>query len=232
MITVRPSAERGRGDFGWLQARYTFSFNTYYDPEHVQFRSLRVINEDRVRPGAGFGEHGHSDMEILTWVLSGSIEHRDSLGHGAVLRPGELQRMSAGRGIRHSEFNPSADQPLHLLQIWIFPDREGIEPEYEQRAVPEEERRGRLRVVASGDGRGGSMRIHQDATMEIANLAPGESVRHELAAGRAAWLQVARGRVTMNGIRLDQGDGAAVEDEAHLEIVAEAPSEVLLFDLA
>jgi redox-sensitive bicupin YhaK (pirin superfamily) len=232
MITLRPSAERGRGDFGWLQARYTFSFHRYNDPRHMNFRALRVINEDRVQPGAGFGEHGHADMEILTWVLSGAIEHRDSLGHGAILRPGELQRMSAGRGIRHSEFNPSRDEPLHLLQVWIEPDQTGIAPEYEQKAFPIEQRRGKLLVVASGDGRAGSLQIHQDAVLAIANLEPGEAVGHDLEAGRGAWLQVARGRVGLNGTPLGQGDGAAVEDEPSLEIIAEEPSEILLFDLA
>jgi redox-sensitive bicupin YhaK (pirin superfamily) len=232
MITIRPGAERGRGDFGWLQARYTFSFNRYYDPEHIQFRSLRVINEDRVRPGAGFGEHGHADMEILTWVLSGAIEHRDSLGHGAVLRPGEVQRMTAGKGIRHSEFNPSADEPLHLLQVWIVPTAEGIEPEYEQRAYPLDARRGRLCLVASEDGREDSMRIHANASLAIANLDPGQPVHYTLAEGRGAWLQVARGRVRLNGVSLEQGDGAAIEDEPSLEVLAEEPAEILLFDLA
>ena len=232
MLTVRPSGARGRVDHGWLDARHTFSFGAYRDPEHMGYRSLRVINEDRVAPGAGFGEHGHSDMEILTWVLSGRLRHADNTGGGEVIEPGTIQRMSAGTGIRHSEFNASKDEPVRLLQIWILPDRQGHTPGYESRDFPESERRNRLRVLASPDGRDGSVRVHQDAFMLDALLTRGSKVEHALAPGRGAWIQVARGRVRVNGTELGQGDACAVEDEATVAIEALEDAEAIVFDLA
>jgi hypothetical protein len=231
MITVRRSHERGRARLGWLDTRYSFSFADYHDPRFMGFRALRVLNEDRVAPGKGFPEHGHRDMEILTWVLSGELEHRDSLGNGSRIRPGELQRMSAGTGVKHSEFNPSAE-PLHLLQIWILPERDGLAPSYEQRHFPAAERAGRLRLVASRDGRDGSLRVHQDVAVHAALLGPGHAVAHALRPGRHAWLQVARGRCTLNGVALEVGDGAAVSDETSLRLERADDAEVLLFDLA
>jgi redox-sensitive bicupin YhaK (pirin superfamily) len=232
MIAVRPAAERGHADHGWLDTRHTFSFASYHDPRHMGFRSLRVINEDRVKPGEGFGTHAHRDMEILTWVLEGALEHKDSMGNGSVIRPGDLQRMSAGTGVTHSEFNPSREEPVHFLQIWLLPRERGLPPGYEQKGFPEEERRGRLRLIAAGDGRDGAVTIHQDADLWTALLEPGESVRHALAPGRYAWLHVARGAVSLNGSTLGSGDGAAVSDEAALEIAGAADAEVMLFDLA
>lgn len=232
MITVRPSEERGRTRREWLESYHTFSFADYGDPRHMGFRSLRVINEDYVAPGRGFGAHSHQDMEIVTYVLEGALEHRDSLGTGSVIRPGELQRMSAGTGIVHSEMNASPTEPVHFLQIWIVPERRGIEPGYEQRAVPEEERRGRLRLVASRDGRDGSLTVHQDAELYAALLEPGESVAHPLRRGRSAWVQVARGAVMLNGVALKAGDGAAASEEELLTLSATEPAEVLLFDLS
>ena len=231
MIAVRPAAERGHADHGWLDTRHTFSFASYHDPRHMGFRSLRVINEDRVQPAEGFGTHAHRDMEILTWVLEGALEHKDSMGNGSVIRPGDLQRMSAGTGVTHSEFNPSREAPVHFLQIWLLPRERGLPPGYEQKGFPQEARRGRLRLIAAGDGREGAVTIHQDADVWTALLQPGESVRHALAPGRYAWLHVARGAVTLNGSTLGAGDGAAVSDEAALEITAAAGAEVLLFDL-
>ncbi len=232
MIAIRPAADRGQTATDWLDSRHTFSFNDYYDPDHVQFRSLRVINDDKVAPAAGFGTHPHRDMEIITYVVGGALEHQDSLGTGSVIRPGEVQRMSAGTGIRHSEFNPSATEPVHLLQIWLLPDRRGLRPEYEQKAFPEADRRGRWRLVASPDGRDGSVTVHQDAELYATILEPGETARHELRPGRYAWVQVARGSVTVNGKQLTEGDGAAVAEERSLAVTATAPAEVLLFDLA
>jgi len=234
MITVRKSEARGHFDHGWLDTRHTFSFAGYHDPEHMGFGPLRVVNEDRVQPGEGFGRHGHRDMEILSWVLEGALAHRDSTGGEGVLRPGEVQRMSAGTGVRHSEMNPSRDEPVHFLQIWILPDRTGHTPSYEQKAFPEAERRGRLRLVASPDGAEGSVTIHQDARMYAGLLAEGERTRHVLAPGRQAWVQVARGALALDGQPLEAGDGAAVTDEAALELIGRgaAPAEVLLFDLA
>jgi redox-sensitive bicupin YhaK (pirin superfamily) len=196
------------------------------------FRSLRVINEDRVKPAEGFGTHAHRDMEILTWVLEGALEHKDSMGNGSVIRPGDLQRMSAGTGVTHSEFNPSREAPVHFLQIWLLPRERGLPPGYEQKRFPQEARRGRLRLIAAGDGREGAVTIHQDADLWTALLQPGESVRHALAPGRYAWVHVARGAVSLNGSTLGAGDGAAVSDEATLEITGAARAEVLLFDLA
>ncbi|MBX3024860.1 pirin family protein [bacterium] len=231
MITIRRAAERGHTRIGWLDSWHTFSFGEYHDPRHVEFRALRVINEDRVAPGQGFGTHAHRDMEIVTYVLDGALEHRDSLGNGSVIRPGEIQRMSAGTGIRHSEFNASASDTVHFLQIWIMPARAGIAPGYEQRALPAGVRGG-LAVIASPDGRAGSVTIHQDAAILAAQLAPGASVEHPLAAGRHAWVQVARGTVTANGQSLQAGDGAAVGDERAVQLNAAADAEVLVFDLA
>jgi redox-sensitive bicupin YhaK (pirin superfamily) len=232
MITIRPSNERGGGDYGWLKTRHTFSFSDYSDPKWMGFRSLRVINEDWVAPSGGFPTHPHRDMEIITYVLSGKLEHKDSLGTGSVILPGDGQRMSAGRGIRHSEANPSAKDAVHLLQIWILPDKQGHEPEYEQKSFPESEKSGKFRLIASNDGANGSVKINQDAKLFVTLLAPGEEVTQSLASRRHAWLQVAKGEVELDGRRLQQGDGAAVSDEKQLTIKATEAAEVLLFDLA
>jgi redox-sensitive bicupin YhaK (pirin superfamily) len=232
MIRVRPAAERGHSDLGWLKTSYTFSFNTYYDPAHMGFRALRVINEDVVMPGQGFGMHGHRDMEIVTYVISGALEHRDNLGNGDILRAGELQRMTAGTGIQHSEFNPSEDEPVHLYQIWLFPERPNLTPGYEQKAFDARERGGRLRLVASPDGREGSLKIHQDATISLGRLETEESLVHPLEPGRHGWVQVVRGSIAVNGHTLAAGDGAAVSDEPSLQIEAMQPSELIFFDLA
>ncbi|HJS99925.1 MAG TPA: pirin family protein [Terriglobales bacterium] len=233
MITLRPADQRGQADYGWLHTRYTFSFADYYDPKHVHFRSLRVINEDHVEPGHGFGTHPHRDMEIITYVLEGALAHKDSMGTGSTIRPGEVQRMSAGTGVLHSEFNRSPSEEVHLLQIWILPERKGIEPSYEQKEFGRESKLNRLRLVASPDGAEGSVTIQQDARLYASILEEGKSVRHELGEGRYAWLQVVRGEVSLNGTSLKGGDGAAVEHEAALEIIARSPnSEFLLFDLA
>jgi redox-sensitive bicupin YhaK (pirin superfamily) len=231
MISIRPAKERGHADHGWLDTWHTFSFADYYDPRFMGFRALRVINEDFVAPGRGFPTHGHRDMEIITYVLEGALEHRDSLGTGSTIRPGEVQRMSAGTGVRHSEANPSASDPLHLLQIWIEPSRTGIAPGYEQKAFSDADRRGRLRLVASPDGAEGSVTIHQDARVYATVLEPGDTVLHRLAPGRHAWLHVARGSLTLNGHRLAQGDGAAITGEPTLTLTADLPAEALLFDL-
>jgi redox-sensitive bicupin YhaK (pirin superfamily) len=232
MITLRPSAERGRSELGWLSSRFTFSFADYLDPRHMGFRSLRVINEDRVQPGAGFPTHGHRDMEIVTYIVEGALEHRDSLGTGSVIRPGEVQRMTAGTGVTHSEYNPSRSEPVHLLQIWILPERQGLPPSYEQRAFPPVEMQGQLRLVASRDGRDGSVTMHQDARLFAARLAAGDEVVHRPPPGRHAWVQVVRGSLALNGTTLGQGDGAAVSDEAHLDLRAHEPAEILLFELS
>jgi redox-sensitive bicupin YhaK (pirin superfamily) len=231
MIRVRKASERGHFDHGWLDTYHSFSFARYYDPRHMGFRALRVINEDRVAPGRGFGTHPHRDMEIVTYVLDGALAHKDSLGTGSTIRPGELQRMSAGTGITHSEFNTSDSQPVHLYQIWLEPEREGLEPSYEQRAFPEGERHNRLRLVASPDGHDGSLTIRQDARLYLATLDGGRGVSHDLEPGRHAWLQVLRGDVGINGLALAAGDGAAISVEPGLTIRADGPSEVLLFDL-
>ena len=232
MLTVRKSADRGTADLGWLYSRHTFSFADYYDAAHMGFGPLRVINEDRVRPGQGFGTHGHRDMEIISYVLEGALEHKDSIGTGSVIRPGEVQVMSAGTGIRHSEFNHSKTEGVHFLQIWIVPDREGIAPRYDQKRFPDQERRGQLRLVGSSDGRDGSIVIHQDVELFAAILNSVEEVTHALRSGRKAWLQVVRGAIESNGLRLDGGDGAAVENEAVLSVKAAGDGvELLLFDL-
>jgi redox-sensitive bicupin YhaK (pirin superfamily) len=232
MITVRPAAERGQTKLDWLDSWHSFSFGDYYDPDHSQFRSLRVLNDDKVAPSGGFGMHPHRDFEIVTYVVSGALEHKDSLGTGAVVRPGEVQRMTAGTGVLHSEFNPSATEPVHLLQIWLTPERRGLTPGYEQKAFPEADRRGQWRLVASHDGREGSVTIHQDAEVYATLLAPGESASHSLRPGRFGWVQVARGAVTLNGRPLETGDAAAVSEESALKVIATESAELLLFDLA
>ncbi|MET0646809.1 MAG: pirin family protein [Pyrinomonadaceae bacterium] len=231
MIRVRPAGERGKTRAPWLDGNHTFSFNRYYDPRWTGFRDLFVINEDFVAPSSGFPPHSHADMEIITYVIEGALEHRDSAGGNGVIRPGEVQKMSAGTGVTHSEMNPSPDAPVHLLQIWIRPEREGLRPYYEQKAFPEEERRGRLRLVAAPGGTDGSVTLYQDVRLYDALLAAGEEVTHNLAHGRHAWLQVVKGAVTLNGERLGAGDGAAVSDEESLTVRADEESEVLLFDL-
>jgi quercetin 2,3-dioxygenase len=232
MIRVRKAAERGHFDHGWLDTYHTFSFGDYYDPAHLGFRSLRVINDDRVQPGQGFGMHGHRDMEIVTYVLDGALQHKDSLGNGSIIRAGELQRMTAGTGVRHSEFNPSDKEGVHLYQIWLLPERTGLKPSYEELAVGEEEKQGRFRLVASPDGAAGSLTIAQDARLYLALLPPGQAVAHSIEPGRAAWLQVFRGSVNVLGNDLSAGDGVAVTDENAISVQAAVPSEVLLFDLA
>ena len=232
MIAIRPANERGHANHGWLDTYHTFSFSTYRDPRHMHFRALRVMNEDFVAPGQGFGTHPHDNMEIVTYVLSGALEHRDSMGNGEVLRPGEFQRMSAGSGITHSEFNPSAEEPVHLYQIWLFPREKDITPSYEQKRFDEAERHNRLRLVASPDAAEESLTIHTDARAYLASLDAGRQVTHELAPRRHAWLQVLRGAVTLNGQPLGTSDGAAVSEETSLTIVATENAEVMLFDLA
>lgn len=229
MIEIRRSEERGHNLLSWLDTRFTFSFDQYHDPEHMQFRSLRVLNEDVIAPAGGFPLHPHRDMEILTWVLEGALEHRDSTGGHGVIRPGELQHMTAGRGVRHSEFNASQTQPVHLLQIWILPESHGLVPGYEQIAFPEEDLRGQFHPVA---GPQAPITIRQDASLYIARLDANAEARHALASGRHAWVQIARGAVLLNGSPLKAGDGAAVSNEAELRVAAQEPSEVLLFDLA
>lgn len=235
MITLRPANERGHANHGWLDTYHTFSFDTYYDPKHMHFRSLRVINEDRVAPGRGFGTHPHSDMEIVTYVLEGELAHKDSMGTGSTIVPGEVQRMSAGTGVLHSEFNHSKSEQVHLLQIWILPERRGLEPSYEQKFFPDEEKLNRFRVIASREGRDGSVKIHQDASINAALVDEGKCVTYPLGEGRYAWIQVARGAVTVNGKALNQGDGAAISDEQQITIIGSTSgkrAEVLLFDLA
>lgn len=232
MVTVRPSHERGRFDHGWLDTAHTFSFGRFHDPDHMGFRALRVINEDVVAPGRGFDTHPHRDMEIVTWVLDGALEHKDSAGNIGVIRPGEAQRMTAGRGIFHSEYNHSRTAPVHLLQIWIHPERNGLEPGHEQREFPVESRENTLRLIASPDGADGSLTIHQDARIYATVLRAGKSAGLDLAPGRAAWVQVAKGRVRVNGQALGAGDGASVEGEPALRIEADEDAEALVFDLA
>lgn len=232
MIQIRRANERGHANHGWLDTYHTFSFSTYQDPSHTRFRSLRVMNEDWIAAGQGFGTHPHRDMEIVTYVLSGALEHKDSMGNGEVLRPGEFQRMTAGTGITHSEFNPSADEPVHLYQIWLFPERKGLEPSYEQKRFSQQERHNRLRLVASRDAAEGSLLIHQDAAIYLATLEKEHAVQHRLAPDRYAWLQVLRGSVRLNGQPLATSDGAAVSEETDLEVIADQPAEVMLFDLS
>jgi redox-sensitive bicupin YhaK (pirin superfamily) len=235
MITVRRSKDRGVGRHGWLTSHHTFSFANYYDPKHMGFRSLRVINEDTVAPGSGFGEHHHDNMEIISIVMEGALAHRDNTGGEEVLRRGEVQRMSAGTGVAHSEFNGSKEEPVHFFQIWIMPEKDGIAPGYEQKLFPDEERRGQLRLLAAPGGENGSLRIHSDARLYTSILDRNQRVEHKLGAGRGAWIQVARGSVEVNGTKLSEGDGAAIENESLLAIAADVPagtSEILLFDLA
>ena len=233
MITVRHAGERGTANLGWLDSRHTFSFGHYYDPNHMGFGPLRVINEDRVRAGGGFDTHGHRDMEIISYVLEGALEHKDSIGTGSVIRPGDVQVMSAGTGIRHSEFNHSKKDPVHFLQIWVMPDRQGLKPRYDQKNFPDMEKRGRLRLVGSPDGRDGSIVIHQDTEIYDALLSRGHAVTHTLKAGRKSWIQVVGGAVDVNGKPAVAGDGVAAEDEAVVSITARADdTEVLVFDLA
>ena len=232
-MVLRPAEERGAADHGWLDTRHTFSFASYYDPRHMGFRALRVINDDRIAGGGGFPMHPHRDMEIVTYVLDGALEHKDSLGNGSVIRPGEAQRMSAGRGIRHSEFNPSRRDDVHLLQIWIEPDLAGVEPSYEQKPIPPADRTNRLQVVASADGRDGSVRIHSTTSLYATVIEPGRTVAHAVEPGRHAWLHVARGAVTVNGRPMKDGDGLAVTAPGLLELTGrDRGAEVLVFDLA
>lgn len=231
MVEIRPSEERGQNEHSWLKTRFSFSFDQYYDPEHTQFRALRVLNEDVVAPGQGFGMHPHRDMEILTWVLDGALQHRDSMGNSGVIRPGELQHMSAGTGVMHSEFNASAKDPVHLLQIWILPERKGLKPGYEQLAFADADLRNQFGLVAGADPNA-PLTIRQDAALYIARLDSGVKATHTLARGRHAWVQVAKGSIRLNGRGLNAGDGASVSDESQVRVEATEPSEVLLFDLA
>jgi hypothetical protein len=231
MMLVRRAAERGHFDHGWLDTSHTFSFAEYYDPRWMGFRALRVINEDRVQPGAGFPTHGHRDMEILTYVLEGGLAHKDSTGGGGVIRPGDVQRMSAGTGVRHSEFNASPDEPVHFYQIWIEPSARGIAPGYEQHTYARDEMRGQLRLVAAPDAAEGASRIAQDARVYATVLEPGQAITHALGPSRHAWVQVARGAVDVNGTALSAGDGAGISDEARLAMTAREASQLLLFDL-
>ncbi len=242
MMNIRKADERGHADHGWLRSQHTFSFARYYDPRHMGFRNLRVINEDRVHPGAGFGTHPHRDMEIISYVLDGALEHADSMGNGSIIRPGEVQRMSAGTGIAHSEYNHSKTDPVHFLQIWIEPQEASLAPSYEQKAFPEREKQNALRLVASRDGRDGSVLIHQDVDLYVSLLEPGKTIIFERKAGRHVWLQVARGRARVNGEELAAGDGLATSDIDTLTITGAADpesknhgdehAEILLFDLS
>jgi quercetin 2,3-dioxygenase len=231
-LTLRRSGDRGHADFGWLDSRHTFSFGEYFEHRHMGFGPLRVINDDRVAPGAGFPTHPHRDMEIISYVLEGALEHKDTLGTSSVIRPGEVQRMSAGTGIRHSEYNASDAEPVHFLQIWIVPEREGLKPGYEQKNFSDEEKRGRLRLVASGDGRDGAVTLHRDVDLYATLLSPGQSVAHEIEAGRGAWIQAARGTLAVNGETIEAGDGVSVVGPATLRLSAKSESEALLFDIA
>lgn len=232
MLTIRKSNARGASDFGWLDSKHTFSFGHYYDPANMGFGALRVINEDIVDGGAGFGTHPHDNMEIISYVLDGALAHKDSLGTGSVIRPGDVQRMSAGTGIAHSEFNASANDPVHFLQIWVLPEERGLAPSYEQKSFPPEERQGRLRLVGARDGRDGALTIHQDLDLFVATLAKGDAVTHTLRPHRKAWVQVTRGTVSVNGASVAAGDGAALTDETEVRLAANDNAEVLLFDLA
>jgi redox-sensitive bicupin YhaK (pirin superfamily) len=231
MITVRNSSDRGHAEHGWLLSHHSFSFADYYDPQQMGWGKLRVINEDRVQPGKGFGTHGHKDMEIISYVLEGQLQHKDSMGNGTIIRPGDVQRMSAGTGVQHSEFNPSADALVHFLQIWIEPERHGTAPGYEQKVFTAADKRGRLRLLASRNGREGSVTVHQDADLYASLLSAGEQVSHQIAPGRIAYLHLVKGAVRVNGTQLTTGDGAKIKDEQDLIIVASEDAELLLFDL-
>ncbi len=233
MIAVRSAQDRGNANFGWLDSRHTFSFGSYYDPNHMGFSSLRVINEDKVKPGQGFGTHSHRDMEIISYVLAGELAHKDSIGNGSVIRPGDVQRMSAGTGIAHSEFNASNADPVHFLQIWILPERGGIKPSYEQKHFDVAERQGQLRLVASPNGKDDSVTIHQDAYLYVATLNNGDRVNYSANSNRSLWIQVARGGIEVNGQVLNTGDGAAITEETEISLSATTDNtEILLFDLA
>ncbi|HVY64734.1 MAG TPA: pirin family protein [Gammaproteobacteria bacterium] len=232
MMLIRPAAERGHANHGWLDSRHTFSFADYHDPRYMGFGPLRVINEDRVQPGKGFGTHGHRDMEIISYVLEGELAHKDSMGNGSVIRPGDVQRMTAGTGVQHSEFNHSKSELVHFLQIWLFPSKPGLPPGYEQKMFDTASKRGRLKLIVSPDGRDGSVTIHQDAQIYAAVLAAGESVTHSTTHERKLWVQVARGAVRVNGEALAAGDGAAIAYDDKVTIDATAESELLLFDMA
>jgi redox-sensitive bicupin YhaK (pirin superfamily) len=232
MITIRHASERGQSRYSWLESYHTFSFAGYHDPRHMGFHDLRVINEDRVQPGGGFGTHSHRDMEILSYVIEGALEHKDSMGNGSIIRPGELQMMRAGTGVTHSEYNHSKTDLVHFLQIWVIPDKEGLEPAYDQREFSADERRGRLRLVASPDGSEGSVRVHQDLSLFATLLEDGESLQHVLPRARHAWVQVVKGDLAVNGVQLSAGDGLGITEESSLELVASTSSEVLLFDLS
>jgi len=231
-VQIRRASQRGHADHGWLSSFHTFSFADYYDAEHMGFRALRVINDDRVAPGRGFGTHPHSDMEIISYVLEGALEHKDSMGTGSVIRPGDVQRMSAGTGVRHSEHNASPTEPVHFLQIWLLPERRGLKPSYEQRSFPTAERQGKLRVVAARDARDGAITVHQDVVLLAGLLAPGERTSYTLAPGRHGWLHVARGSVKIDGEQLGAGDAAAFSTAGKLDLEGLEDAEVLLFDLA
>ncbi len=231
MIAIRHAEERGAANFGWLESRHTFSFGDYYDPDHVGFGPLRVINEDHVQPGRGFDTHGHSNMEIISYVLDGALEHKDSMGNGSIIKPGDVQRMTAGTGVRHSEFNPSQDERVHFLQIWILPEKQQLKPGYEQKTFSETEKRGVLRLVGSRSGRDGSVTIHQDVNLYATCLNQGEDITYEPEAGRKIWIQIARGRAEVNGSQLGAGDGIALVDEARVALRGVFDAEILLFDM-
>ncbi len=232
MIQIRKANERGKVNMGWLDSKHTFSFGHYFDPDHMGFGNLRVINEDRVQPGKGFGTHGHQDMEIISYVIDGALEHRDSMQNGSVIRPGDVQRMTAGTGVQHSEFNHSGDDLVHFLQIWILPERPGLEPGYEEKRFERDEKLDQLRLVGSRDGRNGSVTIHQDVDLYAGLLSSGTELTHIFASGRSGWLQVVRGDVTLDGQALSAGDGAAITDLEQATVVAASEAEVLLFDMA
>ena len=231
-VSIRPAEARGHANHGWLDSHHTFSFAHYYDPQHMGFGPLRVINEDRVQGGAGFPAHGHSDMEIISYVLDGALEHKDSIGTGSVIRPGDVQRMSAGTGIRHSEFNHSATEGVHFLQIWIEPETKGLKPSYEEKYFDDDEKRGKFLLIASRDGREGSITVHRDVDLYAAILSPGQKLVHPVVEGRGVWLQVARGGIRLNGQALKAGDGVAVSSADALAIEGQQEAEVLLFDMA
>ena len=231
MFEIRHGEERGVANFGWLDSKHTFSFGHYHDPNHMGFGHLRVINEDRVQPGRGFDTHGHRDMEIISYVLKGALEHKDSMGNGSIIRPGDVQRMTAGTGVRHSEFNPSETDRVHFLQIWILPEKGGLQPGYEQKTFSETEKRGTLRLVGSRDGRDGSVTIHQDVDLYATRLGKGEQITHEPEAGRKLWVQIARGQAEINGTELEDGDGAALADETRVTLRGVTDAEILLFDM-
>jgi len=231
MLAIRPANERGHANFGWLNSRHTFSFGNYFDPDFMGFGPLRVINEDQVKPGQGFGTHGHSDMEIISYVLDGALEHKDSLGTGSIIRPGDVQRMTAGTGVRHSEFNASDTDPVHFLQIWILPEKDGLEPSYEQKAFSEDEKRGQLRLVGSRDGREGSVTIHQDVDLYATVLGTGDEVSYEIGEGRYGWVQVARGSARLDDRELAAGDGVALTGARSVKLAGINDAEILLFDM-